>query len=873
MRTPGIVIGALSSTSGKTILSCGLMKAFVSQGKSVRACKCGPDYIDPMFHRVATGHVSENLDLYFGGKTTLQRIYTRQAQGADLVITEGVMGFYDGISFGSTEGSTYEIARALDLPVILVVSCRGMASTLPALLKGVLEFRPDNHIHGIILNRISNALYPRMKEMIETSLGEMGHPEVRVLGFVPEDETLSMDSRHLGLLTPYQIPEIEEKLDLAGRILSETLDLAEVYKIAKEASGESGTVLFRPEADSIPATRQHHIRIAVARDEAFCFYYKANLELLEELGCELIAFSPLSDPCLPDCDGLLLGGGYPEVFAEDLSENETLLSDLRQRLADGLPCLAECGGFQYLQEALEDTKGYVWPMAGVISGESLNTGKLVRFGYATFIAARDTAYLKNGEEIRGHEFHYWDSSDNGESLLAVKPGGKRQWPCTVSRGSIFAGYPHLYYPSNPVFAERFVEACDAYRNKRISQAAGKLRIEPKKDFFGEKPKAEKSIQEYRKNIRMISREAVREARERWDSIGKPLHSLGYLEDAVTKIAGIKRTAYYELSRKALLVFCADNGVVEEGVTQTSQDVTAIVAENFTRGKTCTSRMAMLSGVDVFPVDSGMASDVSGVTKPEYKAGYGTRNFAKEPAMTWEELSRAIEIGILLAKEKKEEGYDILLTGEMGIGNTTTSSALACLLLGKDPEVMTGRGAGLDDERLEKKVSVIRDAIRRYGFSGRSRMADRADREDNTCEEILTFIRTLGGFDIAGMCGLFIGGALYEIPVVVDGFISAVAALCAKALVPETSEYMIASHVSKEPAAGKVLETIGLTPVIMADMSLGEGSGAVALMPLLDMALDIYRYMDTFEEIQVERYRDFRRKDPVIGDNSLDAHPM
>ena len=338
-----------------------------------------------------------------------------------------------------------------------------------------------------------------------------------------------------------------------------------------------------------------------------------------------------------------------------------------------------------------------------------------------------------------------------------------------------------------------------------------------------------TLEELQEEIQPADQDVVRLSKERWMKVGKPLFSLGKLEQQITRIAGIKRIACYEIKKKALVVMCADNGVVAEGVTQTGQEVTAIVAENFSRHESRTWVMAEVAGVDRWPGEIGM---ITGVKK-------GTRNFAKEPAMTREQLWQAIETGIRIAGEKKQEGYDILLTGEMGIGNTTTSSAVASVLLNRDPAVMTGKGAGLDDEGLKRKIHVIEDAIGRYNL----RQAD-----------VLTVMASVGGYDIAGLCGLCIGGARYHIPVVLDGFISGVAALCAVHLIPAVADYLIPSHVSKEPAAHYVLDELGLSPLVTCDMCLGEGSGAVAVIPLLEMGLKVYGDMGTFEDIKVEQYK-------------------
>ncbi len=334
--------------------------------------------------------------------------------------------------------------------------------------------------------------------------------------------------------------------------------------------------------------------------------------------------------------------------------------------------------------------------------------------------------------------------------------------------------------------------------------------------------------------------AAEAAQRRWDSVAKPLHSLGWMEDVIVRIAGAQHSALVQTGKKILVPMCADNGVVAEGVTQTGQEVTAIVAENFLDEKSCAAIMCRMSGADIRPIDIGMATDTLRVEKR--KIAYGTKNFAHEPAMTRVQAVAAVETGIRLACELKAEGYCLVATGEMGIGNTTTSSAVAASLLGVSAEEMTGRGAGLSSEGLQKKIRVIREAIGRWNL---------------TEQDPLTVLSCVGGFDIAGIAGLFLGGAYCHIPVLIDGFISSVAALLAARLCPAAVGYMIATHVSKEPAARRVLGELGLSPALDAGLCLGEGSGAVAAFPLIDMAAEIYHRMSTFEQIQVEAYQELR----------------
>lgn len=347
------------------------------------------------------------------------------------------------------------------------------------------------------------------------------------------------------------------------------------------------------------------------------------------------------------------------------------------------------------------------------------------------------------------------------------------------------------------------------------------------------------LDQIKSQIKPADTASMDRARARWMSIAKPLFSLGKLEDAVIKMAGIKGTDDYELKKKGLIIMCADNGVVSEGVTQTGQEVTAIVADNFTKNATSVCAMCNVAGVDIFPIDIGMVADVPSVTKPGQKIAYGTKNFAIEPAMTREEVLRAIQVGIDQVKDKKEAGYDILATGEMGIGNTTTSSAVAAVLLGKEAADVTGRGAGLSSLGLEKKIKVIEDAMLRY-------QPDPSD--------VIDVLSKVGGFDIAGLTGVYLGGAMYGVPIVIDGFISAVAALCALRICDTVRDYMMPSHVSKEPAGMMVLDALGLSPLLTCDMCLGEGSGAIAALPLLQMGLQVYRQMGTFEDIHVEQYQ-------------------
>lgn len=337
-------------------------------------------------------------------------------------------------------------------------------------------------------------------------------------------------------------------------------------------------------------------------------------------------------------------------------------------------------------------------------------------------------------------------------------------------------------------------------------------------------------------------EAMTRAAARWNRVAKPLHSLGLLEDALIRIAGITGSEEMDLAQKAVLVLCADNGVVCEGVTQTGSEVTAIVAENFTTGNASVCRMAQIAGARVVPVDIGIGRPMRCPGLLDRRVRSGTGNIAREPAMTREEAERAICVGIDLVAEEAARGTRVIATGEMGIGNTTTSSALASVLLGLEPEAVTGRGAGLSSDGLRTKISVIRRALALH----------QPDPNDP-----VGALAAVGGLDIAGLAGVFLGGAISHIPIVIDGVIAAVAALVAARIEPRAVDYMLASHVSAEPAGQLLLDALGLAPVITAGMCLGEGTGAVALFPLLDMAAAVYREMTTFDENDIAQYEELK----------------
>ena len=446
MDSPRLLFAAPSSGSGKTTIVCGLLRAMKNRGRAVRAFKCGPDFIDPLFHERVVGVPSGTLDLFFSDEGQLRRLFFRHAADADLSLIEGVMGYYDGLGAASSDASSYAVARALDAPVVLILDSRGQSLSALATLTGFLRFRSDSRIRGVIFNRMSESVYAALKPEVE----QLG---ARPLGYVPRCPELMIESRHLGLVTPGEIVDLEQKLDALAVLLEKTVDLDELLGLAAEAP-----TMDVPAASPVPPMPK--TRLAVARDEAFCFLYQDNLDLLRDCGAEIAFFSPLRDTALPPgTQGLILPGGYPELYARALSENEPMRQSIRQAIEHGLPCLAECGGFLYLHRELEDMAGTFWPMVGVLDARAWRTKKLGRFGYITLNAKADTAFLPMGETVRGHEFHYYESESCGDALHAQKPTGSRGWDCGHSREDLLMGFPHLYYPSSPTFIERFLRRC------------------------------------------------------------------------------------------------------------------------------------------------------------------------------------------------------------------------------------------------------------------------------------------------------------------------------------------------------------------------------------------------------------------------------
>ncbi|WP_298587749.1 cobyrinate a,c-diamide synthase [uncultured Megasphaera sp.] len=448
---PRLLLAAPCSGSGKTTVVCALLQALKDRGLSPAAFKSGPDYIDPMFHRQILDTPSYNLDLFlFGrheqGAAAARDTLLRHGAEADIAILEGAMGYYDGVGTDS-EASAYDLAVATDTPVVLVVDGRGAGLSLAAVLKGLADFRADSHVAGFIVNRIKPMVYEHFKASWEKASG------LKALGCFPDMPDCTFSSRHLGLVTAGEIANLQEKMAALAAQAERTVAIDELLACARQAAPLPG-----PGQSLAPSVAERAV-IAVAKDEAFCFYYEDSLQILQQAGADLAFFSPLHDSALPPCDGVYLGGGYPELYAQALSRNASMRASLRRALDARLPCIAECGGFMYLHQAFRDSQDRLWPWVGAVPGETFMTSSLKRFGYVTLRAEKDNLLCHAGDTVTAHEFHYSDSTDSGHDFTAYKAGSQRHWPCIMADDHFVGGYPHIHFLGKRDWAARFVAAC------------------------------------------------------------------------------------------------------------------------------------------------------------------------------------------------------------------------------------------------------------------------------------------------------------------------------------------------------------------------------------------------------------------------------
>ena len=476
-----LMITAAQSNSGKTAVTCGLLALLRRKGYDPCGFKCGPDYIDPMFHRSVLGISSDNLDVFLAGEDGVRSVFARGCEGHDAAVIEGVMGYYDGMTASGTKASAWHVASLLEVPAILVVRPKGAALTLAALIRGIDQFRHPSRICGCIFNDCSEMFYRTYAPAIEAESG------IPVLGYVPHMEEAGFESRHLGLMTAGEIEDLSERIDRIGARMEETIDWDKLVKAAAESAAKSGgqakaglaadpdqaETAEAPETVEAQKPADAPVRIAVAKDAAFNFIYAASIRALEEAGAEIVWFSPLKDTQLPEnISGLYLPGGYPELYSRQLAENESMKASIRSAVHSKLPVIAECGGFLYLGTELADGDGTFWPMCGALPGKAEGKGKLVRFGYGRIGCAEKSMLFRPGEQVPVHEFHYWDTSEQGEDLTLTKNSNGKQWKFGYANESLYAGFPHLYLAGHAdgcgegeTIAQRFAAAAREYRKK------------------------------------------------------------------------------------------------------------------------------------------------------------------------------------------------------------------------------------------------------------------------------------------------------------------------------------------------------------------------------------------------------------------------
>lgn len=437
------MVTAPASGSGKTVVTCALLAALKRRRHDPCAFKCGPDYIDPMFHRAILGVESHNLDLYLSSEATVRSLYSDACAGHGAAVCEGVMGFYDGVGGTTSRASAWHLAHTLGMPVLLVLRPKGTSLTLAAEIRGLAEFVAQSHVAGIFLNDCSEGLYHTLAPVLEEKTG------LPVIGYLPSMPEAQFESRHLGLYTAMEIVDLRARINAVTAVVLQTVDWNRFETLF---AVPDRTAVRRPYPQPVA-------RVAIARDEAFCFTYAETVEAFCRAGLEPVFFSPLHDAALPpDVGGLYLPGGYPELHAEMLSRNEKMRQAVYDAVQGGLPTVAECGGFLYLEQSLQDQDGQTFPMVGILPGHGLRTDKLVRFGYAELTARQGGLLFRQGESTPVHEFHYWDSTENGEAFEAVKPVSGRKWLCGFTTPTLYAAFSHLYFAGNAQMTRRFAAA-------------------------------------------------------------------------------------------------------------------------------------------------------------------------------------------------------------------------------------------------------------------------------------------------------------------------------------------------------------------------------------------------------------------------------
>ncbi len=454
-----IIFAATTSNTGKTTITCGIQRALTKRGLFVQPYKVGPDYIDTEYHFVASGNKSRNLDEFMLPQEEIKYLFAKNAQNADINIIEGVMGLYDGLGASYDYCSTASMAKILDCPVILIIDGKSMAASAAALVLGYKMLDPNINIAGVIANNVSTENHFNIiKNAVETYAG------VPVIGRIPKDENFSLTSRHLGLTPSVEMEGLNEKLDYIAEVVEKYLDLDQLLELAN-AEPVSFDDNRRKKIRSIT-----DVKLGLAYDKAFNFYYQDSLDLLTEMGVEIIPFSPMTDEKLPNVDGLFIGGGFPEVFAKELSQNKNLLAEIRKKSEEGMPIYAECGGLMYLGKELESLDGEFFEMTGILDGRSVMSKRLQRFGYCEGTAQEETVLSEKEKKVRGHEFHYSDFESEQYNAYEMKKqmsdGKIKIWGGGYQKNNTLGTYLHTHFAGDYDMAQRFVTMMEDFRSKK-----------------------------------------------------------------------------------------------------------------------------------------------------------------------------------------------------------------------------------------------------------------------------------------------------------------------------------------------------------------------------------------------------------------------
>ncbi len=447
-----LLIAAPKSGSGKTIITCALINILKNRGLKVVSFKCGPDYIDPIFHKAVLEIPSRNIDIFMSDNKIVLNILGENTKNGEFGLIEGVMGYYDGIGGISTAASSYEISSLSNTPVLLVYDVKGSSLTAAAVIKGMAEFKKDSNIKAVLLNRATEGVYNSLKNVIENETG------VKVIGYLPELKDCEFKSRYLGLSLGESKEKVLEKINNISTVLEKTVDIEYLINLSKTAP----EINFNPEKIE-PFAKG--VKIAVAYDEAFNFYYEDNIDYLVKAEVEIEYFSPLKNESVPkDSDGLIIGGGYPEMFAKELSENLNTKNSVIKAIKSGIPLIAECGGFMYLNKAIKTDDGK-FEMCGIFNSVCQNTNRLTHFGYVELTAQENSVFGSAGTKLKGHEFHYYHCENEGHGFKAQKPLTGKSWQCAFTNENMYAGFPHLYFYSNIEAVNNYLNRCIEFKSR------------------------------------------------------------------------------------------------------------------------------------------------------------------------------------------------------------------------------------------------------------------------------------------------------------------------------------------------------------------------------------------------------------------------